>query len=328
MVDEPSQRVTVVVPTWRRAFWLDLCLQGLTRQHRPPSEVLVVGRLGEDDEARSVVQVHADYLPVRWVEVARPGHVAPVAEGLAEARGNIVAFLDDDAEPEPSWMGTLVEPFDDPLVACVGGRVDTASFRGKVHRDAGHIRWYGKLVGNVGALDVSGAVEVDGVMEGNWAWRRDVLAGLEFDPVLDFDDASMYGLDLCLQAKDHGYRVIYEPTARVVHHLAPRDPGLDRTDRPRRTLSYGRNYTYIALRRFRGLRLGVFPLWWWLVGDRGSYGLAKAGVDLVLRGGTVWPVIRASFAGKREGVRVWRKVKESANNRWFGRMTKRTRSNR
>jgi GT2 family glycosyltransferase len=305
MVDGPSQGVTVVVPTWRRAFWLDLCLQGLTEQHRPPGEVLVVGRL-EDDEARSVVQAHGDHLPVRWVEVDRPGHVAPVAEGLAQAIGNIVAFLDDDAEPEPCWMGALVEPFADPLVACVGGRVASVGFRGKVHRDAGRIRWYGKHIGNVGALEVPGAIEVDGVMEGNWAWRRDVLVGLEFDPVLDFDDASMYGLDLCLQATEKGYKVVYQPAALVAHHVAPRDAALDRADRPRRTFAFTRNYTYIGLKNFRGVRRAAFAAWWWGVGPRGAYGVLGCVWDMAAGRDEVRELTVAAFAGRREGLRLWR----------------------
>jgi GT2 family glycosyltransferase len=216
-----------------------------------------------------------------------------------------VAFVDDDAEPEIGWIAALLEMFADPLVACVGGRVNTVDFKGIVHRDAGRIRWYGKHIGNIGALDVSQPIDVDAVVECNWAWRTDMLRRLCFDPALDFDDASMYGLDLCLQVKERGYRVIYQPAARVLHHEAPRDPSLDRGDRTRRVLSYSRNYTYIALRRFRGLRRRVFPLWWWLVGERGSYGLAKAGIDLVLQGRAVWPVVRASFAGKSEGIRAW-----------------------
>lgn len=305
MVVEPSQGVTVVVPTWRRAFWLDLCLQGLTQQHRPPGEVLVVGRL-EDDEARSVVQAYGDHLPVRWVEVDRPGHVAPVAEGLAQAIGNIVAFLDDDAEPEPCWMGALVEPFADPLVACVGGRVASVGFRGKVHRDAGRIRWYGKHIGNVGALEVPRPIDVDGVMEGNWAWRRDVLANLDFDPVLDFDDASMYGLDLCLQAKAMGLKVIYQSAARVFHHVAPRDHLLDREDRRKRTFTFVRNYTYIGLKHFRGLRRAAFVAWWWGVGVHGGYGLLGSVWGSVARRHGVRELTAASFEGRWEGLRLWR----------------------
>jgi GT2 family glycosyltransferase len=239
--------------------------------------------------------------------VDKPGHIAPIRRGLEETKGEIVAFLDDDTEPERGWLQALLEPFMDPKVACVGGRVITPNFRGKVHPDAGRIRWYGKHVGNIGALEAPAPVEVDGVPEGNCAWRVQILRQLDFDPVFDFDDASMYGLDLCLQAKALGYRVIYYSAARVVHHVAPRDPTLNRQDRPRRTFTYSRNYTYLAMKHFRGWRRISFMLWWWLIGERGSYGVVLSISNLILYSHKTWPILKASFIGKWIGTKIWLK---------------------
>lgn len=301
-----APRVSVVIPTWRRALWLDRCLRALLDQEPIPTEVIVVGR-DEDPEARAVARRAAQgaRLPVRWVEVSRPGHVAPVKRGLQEAQGEMVAFLDDDTEPRPPWLAVLLQPFEDPRVACVGGRVVTPGFRGVVRRNAGRVGWYGKHGANVGAREDPSPVEVDGVMEGNWVWRRNVLSRLEFDPIFDFDDAAMYGLDLCLQARHLGYRIVYEPRARVIHHGAPRDAALDRGDRPRRTHSYSRNYTYLALKHLRGVRRLAFAAWWWGVGERGSYGLAKGLADISFKR-AAWSDLTVSFRGKRAGVRAWR----------------------
>jgi GT2 family glycosyltransferase len=247
-------------------------------------------------------------MPIRWIEVQRPGHVAPVRRGLEEARGEVVAFLDDDAEPQPGWLKALVELFSDARVACVGGRVVTPGFRGKVHADAGRVRWYGKHIGNIGALEASGPLEVDGVMEGNWAWRTDVLRNLRFDLVFEDSDATMYGLDLCLQAKALGWRVVYEPRARVVHHVAPRHPTLDRADLAARTFAYSRNMTYIALKHFRGFRRATWLGWWWLVGDSGSRGPVRVMVDALRRNGRPVSLAFTELSGKVEGVRWWRKA--------------------
>jgi GT2 family glycosyltransferase len=298
--------VSVVIPTWQRAAWLERCLTALEVQTQRPDEVIVVGR-AEDTAAQEVVARHAR-LPARWVEVDRPGHVAPVKRALDEARSEIVAFVDDDTEPEPGWLAAITAPFDDPRAACVGGRVIVPGIKAKVAHDAGRVRWYGRHIGNVGQREHPHPVDVDGVMEGNWAWRRSVLSRLLFDPILDFDDASMFGLDLCLQAKRGGYRVVYQPGARVVHHVAPRDPSLDRSRRAPRTYAYSRNYTYIALKHLRGARRVAFLAWWWGLGERGSYGLAKALADLALQGPQVWALARASFAGKLEGFRVWQRT--------------------
>lgn len=302
---------TIVIPTWQRSEWLRRCLEGVTQQDRKPEEVLVVGR-AEDVDARGVVRDMANALPVRWLDVDRPGHIPPVRLGLGEAQGEIIGFLDDDAEPLRGWLSALLEPFADPTVACVGGRVITSGIKAIVHPDAGRIRWYGRNIGNVGSLDVSWPVEVDGVMECDSAWRVGVLRSLAFEPVFDADDSVMYGLDLALQAKKRGHRILYQPAARVLHHVAPREPDLDRADRPRRTITYSRNYTFIALRHFRGVRRAAFLAWWWGVGERGAYGLATGVWDLASRREGVREVMRSSLSGKSQGVRAWRRHRASS----------------
>src|SRR4029077_8214853 len=132
------------------------------------------------------------------------------------------------------WLERLLACFDEPNVVCAGGRVVNAGFTGRVHADAGQIRWYGRHVGNVAALETRGPIRVVSVMECNWAWRTSILRSLAFDPRLDFDDASMYGLDLCLQAKQAGYDIVYAAAPRVRDAGAPRDPSLDRGDRAQR----------------------------------------------------------------------------------------------
>lgn len=299
--------LSVVIPTWQRASWLDRCLSALRLQEPTPGEVIVVGR-PEDRPAREVVERHlaARKLPMRWADVRRPGHVAPVLAGLEAAGGDLVAFLDDDAEPEPCWLSELLAPFADARVACVGGRVLMPTVEKIVRPDAGQIRWYGKHVGNVAALEGPEPVDVSGVMECNWAWRREALRSLVFDPRLDFDDASMYGLDLCLQARERGWRVVYQPAARVTHHLAPRDPSLDREERVQRRLSYARNYTLIGLKHFRGCRRAAFVAWWWLVGERSAYGVGGAIVDALRGRSHILPLTVAALRGRWQGVRAWR----------------------
>jgi glycogen(starch) synthase len=299
--------VTVVIPTWKRAPWLARCLAAVLVQEPRPQEVVVVGR-AEDLDAQEVVRRAVrppGAVPVRWLEVDRPGHIAPIEVGLRATVTPLVAFLDDDAEPEPGWLGALVSALSDTQIACVGGRVITPGFRGKVHPDAGRIRWYGKQIGNIGALEAPGPLEVDGVMECNWAWRTGVMRQIQLDPIFEYGDAAMYGLDLCLQAKALGYRVLYQPAARVVHHIAPRDPALNRQDRPQHTFTYSRNYTYLAMKHLPGWRRAAFALWWWLVGERGSYGIATAAMDMIMSAREVWPLLKVSFAGKRAGVRAW-----------------------
>jgi GT2 family glycosyltransferase len=218
-----------------------------------------------------------------------------------------VAFIDDDAVPERGWLSALTDVMRDTSVACAGGYVYTEGNRPIVHADAGRIRWYGQYVGNVASVEASRPFDVDSVMEGNSCWRTSVIRSLVFEPVLARDDASLYGLDLCLQAKAAGYRVFYTSAARIVHTPGPRHDGssLARDAERMTRRSYGRNYTFIALKRLKGARRLAFMAWWWLVGERASYGVVTAVADL-LTGRAKTAVVAASFGGKLEGVRAWR----------------------
>jgi len=300
--------VTVAIPTYRRPGPLVQCIKSLVQGAQCPREVVIIGREGDASTADAVAQAAElcqgkTALKLAWV--TEPGHIPPVEKGFILASSEIVAFVDDDVTVTADWLEHLLAPFSDSSVGVVGGRVITPAapkprFKGK----PGCISWYGKNWGNVSTLQGNSPTEVQGVMEGNWAWRRGLLASLKFDPILNFDDASMYGLDLCLQAKAKGFRVMYESRAIVYHHCAPRSPGLDRADRPRRIFSYTRNYTYIMLRRLPRWRRPIFITWWFLIGERDGWGLAALMADSL--GGRFPPFgdVWGALKGKLEGLQL------------------------
>jgi len=297
---------TVVIPTYNRPGPLLDCVCSLLEGKRRPDEIIVVGR-EDDTRTREVVDrawelcVGKSTLRTGWV--TKPGHLPPVQKGIELASSEILAFVDDDVSVTAEWLDRLLLPFANPNVGAVGGRVITpASQLPRLKGMPGCISWYGKHWGNVASLEGESTLDVEGVMECNWAWRHSLLTRLQFDPVLNFDDAAMYGLDLCLQANHKGFRVLYEPRAIVYHHAAPRVPGLDRADRPRRSFAYSRNYTYIMLKHLSWWRRPIFLAWWFLVGERGSWGLAALLADTLTgrlpRLREIWSGLR----GKVEGV--------------------------
>jgi GT2 family glycosyltransferase len=305
--DATRRGVSVVVPTWLRAAWLDRCLQGIVEQGAPPEEVIVVGR-PQDIEAQAVVERHttSGRIRLRWEVVDASGHMPPVELGTRLATQPIVAFLDDDAVPQRDWLSNLLAPFEEELVACVGGRVDVPGAVASSVRRPGELLWYGRYTGNLSSLATSSTVHVVTVVEGNCAWRKSVLLSLTFDQRLNVHDASMYGLDLSLQARSAGWQVLYQPLAAVTHHVAPRDTRLRRDDLRRRVRSYARNYTLIGLKHFRGLQRAAFFLWWWLVGERGSYGALTAIADRLSGRRDALLLMTEAMAGRREGWRSWR----------------------
>jgi GT2 family glycosyltransferase len=309
----------VFIPTWLRASWLDSCLRSILDQERTPDEV-IVGVREEDGEAETVVREHADRsrVPIRGLSLSIeeiPGQAQAVEAGLRETTSEIFVEVDDDVEAEEGWLDALLAPFSERSVACVGGRVFAQNPATRVPRDAGRIRWYGKAVANVSQLPARGVVRVDNLQECNWAWRADALRSLVFDPALQSDAQSMWGLDLCLQARERGWELVYQPEAAVRDRVAPRDPSTSREDAPSRARGHTRNYTYIMLKHLSGWRKIPFCIWWWTMGEPGSYGPVKAAVDLPRRGRVVLAETSAAMAGRAEGVRLWRESRVSRPSR-------------
>jgi GT2 family glycosyltransferase len=285
------------------------CVASILEGSRLPDEILIVGRKGDAGTENAIATIDVEQHPsvkVRSAWVTEPGHVPPVETGVLTASCDLVAVVDDDVTVTPDWLSLMASHFSDPTIGVVGGRVfypgePLPKKKGK----PGCISWYGKSWGNLGSETGPDTLEVDSVMEGNCIWRRDLLASLEFDPVLNFDEAAMYGLDLCLQAKEQGFKLVYDPRALVYHHVAPRATELSRQDRGPRLYCYCRNYSYIILKRFPLWRRAVFLGWWFLIGERGGWGLGAIAVDAVRRRPQWRNEAMPALAGKVAGLRLW-----------------------
>jgi GT2 family glycosyltransferase len=304
-----SLSVSVVIPTFLRPASLIDCLASIVRGNRQPNEICIIAREADTPtrEAFPLAQeLCAGKTTLRTAWVTEPGHLPPVKKGFELASSDIVAFVDDDITVQAKWLTHLLTLFEDPTVGVVGGRVVTPGSKPPRFKGIpGWTSWYGKHWGNVANVPGETPLDVQGVMECNWAWRRELLSSLRFDSVLNFDDAAMYGLDLCLQARSKGLRVVYEPRALVCHHAVPRSPELDRADRPRRDFSYSRNYTYIMLKHLPWWRRPIFIAWWFLIGERGSWGLGCALADMLTNRAPSLSHIWRTLTGKIQGMMLF-----------------------
>jgi len=282
------------------------CIRSLVDGQRRPDEIVVVGHehdIPTREALHQAKQLCAGLTALSAAWVSEPGHIPPVRKGLERASGEIIAFVDDDVTVTPHWLDYLVAPLDDPSVGVVGGRVVVPAAQPvRLKGKPGCLSWYGRHWGNVTSVEGDSPLEVGGVMECNWAWRCNVLGSLRFDAITNFDDASMYGLDLCLQAKRRHFRIVYEPRAIVYHHVAPRVTNLDRADRPRRTFAYARNYTYIMLKHLPRWRRPIFLAWWFLIGERGSWGLGALLAEMLAGRSPKPSHVWGALKGKVEGI--------------------------
>ena len=121
-------RVSVVIPTYRRPDLLRRCLTRLSEQVFDPAEyeVVVADDAASEQTRRQVAEFAAGTAAaVRYVAVTgRHGPAAARNAGWRGARGEVVAFTDDDTLPEPTWLAEGVAALhNEPAAAAATGRV-------------------------------------------------------------------------------------------------------------------------------------------------------------------------------------------------------------
>ncbi len=104
--------VSVIIATRERTEKLVRCLDSLKRLAYPKFELLVVDNCRETDSTERAVRAYADdKIDIRYLREDERGLGAAHNRGLAEARGDIVAFTDDDVEVDRNWLAELTAPF-------------------------------------------------------------------------------------------------------------------------------------------------------------------------------------------------------------------------
>jgi GT2 family glycosyltransferase len=109
-------RVSVVVCSYNGSRTLRDCLEGLERIEYPDFEVIVV-----DDGSKDATSQIARQYRCRLIRTENRGLSSARNTGMMAATGEIVAYTDDDARPDPHWLYHLAEAFRSGDDAAVGG---------------------------------------------------------------------------------------------------------------------------------------------------------------------------------------------------------------
>jgi GT2 family glycosyltransferase len=215
--------LSVIVPSHNRPDLLRACLASLTRHAPPGSEVVVV----DDASPGGVVAAAAGSFPgVRVVSLpGRGGFCAAANAGIEAATRPVVELLNDDTEVTAGWAEAALGHFHDPRVAAVAPLVLRwpGGEPGAARVDSAGDRYYlGGVAGKRGHGEVLGPAHlrpcrVFGASGSSAFYRRDVLrrvGGLPAGFGAYFED-----VDLAFRLHRAGYEVVFEPAARVLHHV-------------------------------------------------------------------------------------------------------------
>jgi GT2 family glycosyltransferase len=195
--------VSVVVCTYNGSATLRRCLEGLAGLRYPRYEVIVV-----DDGSTDGCADIASRFDVRLIRTENRGLSAARNAGLAAARGEIVAYIDDDAWPDPDWLRFLAVTFRSTSHAAAGGPNlppdDESAVAACVANAPGgpiHV-----LVSDTEAEHLPGC---------NMAYRRDALLAIGgFDPQFR---AAGDDVDVCWRLQERGETLGFHPAAIVWH---------------------------------------------------------------------------------------------------------------
>ena len=200
--------VTVVVPSRNRPQQTRACAESLLALDYPADmEVLVV-----DDASEPPLSRMLEDLPVRVLRLGENvGQSAARNLASEAARGEVIAFIDNDCLAHPDWLRALVPPLCEPGVDVVGGRVLSPP-------PDGGIAAFEAVRSSLDMGTIGGAVglrePVAYLPSCNLAADREVLRGLG-----GFDEEMLLGedADLVWRAAYAGSGVRYEPAAKIVH---------------------------------------------------------------------------------------------------------------
>jgi GT2 family glycosyltransferase len=195
--------VSVVVCTHNGAATLRDCLEGVAALDYPDFECIVVDD-GSDDHTAAI----AEEFDVELIRTPNEGLASARNRGLSRSTGDYVAYLDDDARPDPHWLRYLAATLLLTPHAAVGGP-NLAPEDGGLIADC-----VARAPGGPTHVLISDR-EAEHVPGCNMAFRRQVLEKIDgFDPQFRVagDD-----VDICWRLHERGWTIGFSPAAVVWH---------------------------------------------------------------------------------------------------------------
>jgi len=200
----PWPRVSVVVCTHNGSRTIRDCLAGLQRLAYPDYEVIVVDD-GSTDDTAAIVRQH----PVRLIQTVNRGLAKARNTGLEAATGEIIAYLDDDAYPDPHWLTYLAATFLSTAHAAVGGPNVAPAGDGAVADCVARAPG-----GPVHVLLTDR--EAEHIPGCNMAFRKarlEAIGGFDGQFRVAGDD-----VDVCWRLRERGWTLGFHPAGMVWHH--------------------------------------------------------------------------------------------------------------
>ncbi len=192
----------MVVVTWRGHDLIGRCLDALAAQ-TCPHQVLVIDNASTDGTASEIAEHHCQALRL----TSNVGYAGALAAALPLVDTPFMAWLNDDARPEPGWLAALEQALDDDETAAAAASV--------LHAGDGAVTSTGVALTRIGYGADSLGTAPFGFCGGAALLRTEVLRAAGGVPGALF--CYYEDTDTSWRLRLAGYRVLAVPGARVSH---------------------------------------------------------------------------------------------------------------
>lgn len=229
----PQPRASVIIPVYNQAEYTLECLRALAA-HPPLAdcEIRVIDDGSSDQTQAWMEQIQGLHYHRR---ARNGGFIAACNDGAAQARGDYLVFLNNDTVPQPGWLDTLLETFEQhPEAGLVGAQLLYPDGR---LQEAGGVVFADGSAWNYGRFESPQDPRFASLRDADYCSGAALAIprGL-FESLGGFDrryaPAYYEDTDLAFGVRAAGRRVLYQPASRVLH-LEGITSGTDLTSGPK-----------------------------------------------------------------------------------------------
>ncbi len=201
-------RVSLYIPAFNAEPYIERCVRGALAQTYPIDEILIIDDGSNDGTVPIANRLQSEHETVRLIRHdGNLGLGAARNTGISSSRHQLIASLDADTCPEPTWLKQCLGHFDDPRVAAAGGMLVEAAIHGigdRFRRAFMSQNWGRKIRRNPWFLFGNNMIVRKSVVQS--------VGGYDAHMRTAGDD-----VEISAKIRTAGYDTVYDPNAVVEH---------------------------------------------------------------------------------------------------------------